>query len=331
MKDMFKKESFILADFDAKQKRQSIIVTCLLCLFFVFSAFTFVNALYCFTDVVGAIVSGSVDVALKELVRSIPLFLSFLMTLWTLLLFHGHFRNVSEDRRIRSLYKNAIAILVFAGLNILTILVGLIDGEYSSIVEGAPSPIYPLDAFLYSLLFVAIGVLAILYGKKWRNAHPYVVPSRGPIVTRARFPYCFFVAIWMLFALYCFGAFFIGLFILDFLHEYALYAVALLFVFLVNACFLIVWELYYNQLKPEMRKKLLMPLALIGLGVSLAVAIFYFVALSTNLDAPSKVGYGLQPIAFAASVNIASMLMVMVPVIVSIVALIKGSVMRKQK
>ena len=331
MKDLFNKENFVLSTFDAKQKRQSLVLSCLLILFFICSALTFINALYCFTDIVGCIVSGSPDVAIHDLLHSVPMFLSFFMTLWTLLGLHAFFRNASDERRNRSIFKNAIAILCFAGVNILYILVGLIDGQYGSLVEGGPSPIFPLDAILYSLLFIAIGVLALLYGKKWKDRAPYVVPSRGPIVQRARFWYCFFVSIWMLFALYCFAAFFFGFFIIDFVHGYQAYSIALMLVFLVNACFFIIWEFFFNELKEEKRKQYLFPMALIGLGISVVTAAFYFIALGLNLDAPSNIGFGLLPIAFAASVNIATMLMVLVPVIVSVVALIKGAKARKQK
>ena len=35
MKDLFNKENFVLSTFDAKQKRQSLVLSCLLILFFI--------------------------------------------------------------------------------------------------------------------------------------------------------------------------------------------------------------------------------------------------------------------------------------------------------
>ena len=121
-----------------------------------------------------------------------------------------------------------------------------------------------------------------------------------------------------------------GLFIIDFKHGYQAYSIALLLVYLLNACYFIQWELFFNEMKDEKRKEYLFPLSLVGLGVSLMVAAFYFIALGNNLDGPSNVGFGVLPVAFAASVNIAIMLTVLVPTIVSIVALIKGLKLRKQ-
>ncbi|MCR5349230.1 MAG: hypothetical protein K6E59_06480 [Bacilli bacterium] len=329
MKKFFDKENFVLSSFDPKARRQSLVLSLLLIFFFAIAAFTFFNMLYCFADVVGSIVSGSPDVAILDFLRSLPVFLTFFMTLWGLLLLHAFFRNVSEERRIHSLKKDATTILSFAGLNIVYILSRTVSGAYLSLVEGSPSALYPLDALLYSLLFVAIGVLALVYAKKWQDKLPYVVPSRGPIVKRARFVYCLFVTFWMLFALYGFGAFWIGLFIIDFLHGYLFFSIALLLVFLVNFLFLAVWEFYFNELKEEKRKEFLLPLSLVGLGCSAVTAVIYFIALGNNLDGPSNVGFGVLPVAFAASVNIATLLLVATPVIVSIVALVKGLLARK--
>ena len=90
------------------------------------------------------------------------------------------------------------------------------------------------------------------------------------------------------------------------------------------------WELHYNCLKEEKKKEQLFPLAIIGLCISVATMVFYFVALGLNLDGPSNVGFGILPVAFAASVNIATLIVVFTPLIVSVVALIKGLLMRKK-
>ena len=60
-----------------------------------------------------------------------------------------------------------IAIIAIAGINIIYVIVGLIVGKYVSIVEGAPSAIYPLDSVLFSLFGIAIAVANILYVKKY--------------------------------------------------------------------------------------------------------------------------------------------------------------------
>ncbi len=331
MKGLFNKENFVFSSMDKEQRKQSWIVFGLLALFFIISSFTFVNMLYSFTDIIGCIVSGSPDVAIKDLVRNLPLFFSFFMTLWVLLAIHAFFRNVSEEQRMKSLKKDAIVVLALSLVNFFYVVIGRFAGLYSNFAEGSPSPWFPLDAMLYSLPFIAVSTVTLLDGPALLKDHPYTVPSRGPIVTKGRFPYCLFIVLWMLFALYGFSGFFMGLFILDFVHGYLAYSIALLLVFLLDASSFIVWELYYNQIKAEKRKELLLPLGIIGVVVSVLVAGFYFIALGNNLDGPSNVGFGLLPVAFAASVNIATLLCVATPLIASIVALIKGILLKKQK
>ena len=315
MKKFFSKDNFVLSTFDKKQRLQSLIVSIALIVFFAFSAFTFFNAMYAFADCIGSIVSGSADAALRDAGRSIPLFLSCFMSIWALLLVHGLFRNVSDEKRIKSLKKNAIALLAFAFVNLVAIIVMLIMGKFHSLVEGAPSPFYPLDSILYSLIFVALGIFALLYASKLQEKLPYL--------------YCTFMSFWMLIALYSFASFAIGLFILDFGH-YFFFSFALTLVYFINCLFLVVWELYFNELKEEKKKEFLLPLAAVGLIVSIVVAAIYLIGLGTNLDAPSNAGFGVLPVAFAASVNIATLIIVFTPLIVSVVALIKGLIIRKK-
>ena len=330
MKKFFSKESFILSTFDKKQKIQSLIVSLALIAFFVLSAFAFFYALYAFADCIGSIVSGSVDAALRDAGRCLPIFLSCFMSIWGLLLAHGLFRNVNDEKRVKSLKKNAIALLAFVAVNFVAIIVMLIMGKFHSIVEGAPTPIYPLDSILYSLIYVALAVFALIYLNKLQDKFAYVVPSRGPIVTKARGLYCTFVSFWLLIALFSFASFAMGLFIVDFAHGYVLFSIGLLLVYCLNALFIGAWEFYYNELKEENRKAFLLPLAIVGLIASILVAVIYFVGLAINLDGPSNVGFGVLPVAFAASVNIATLIVVFTPIIVSIVALIKGLIARKK-
>ena len=76
---------------------------------------------------------------------------------------------------------------------------------------------------------------------------------------------------------------------------------------------------------------MLLPLSLISTGVSVVVTIIYFVSLATDLDAPSNGGFGMLPVAFAASVNIATLIVVFLPVIFSLVALVKGLILKFRK
>ena len=330
MKKLFDKENFVFSSLNKHQKHQSLFVSLVLIVLFIFAGFTFFNALYCFSDIVGCIVSGSPDVAIKDLLRSLPIILSSFMSIWALLLFHASFRNADEERRIKSYKKNSIALIAMAGVNILYVFIMRFAGKFLSLVEGSPSHLYPLDAILFSLFYLCMGVLTLLYVLKWKDARPYEVPSRGPIVKKARFVYCFGVSIWMLIALFTFAAFFIGLFIIDFKHGYQFYSISLLIAYALSFLYLMVWEFFYNEVKEEKKKEYLLPLGICGTCLSVLVLILYFVSLGLNLDAQSNMGFGVLPVAFAASVNIATMVVVICPFIVALVTLIKGLIARKK-
>ena len=115
MKKFFSKDNFVFCSLEQKEKRISLCLSCVMMLAFVLSCFTFFNSIYVISDCVGSIVCASIDVSLKDLLRSLPIFLTCFMSIWTLLLCHAFFRNVSEERRNKSLFKNSIVILEYKG------------------------------------------------------------------------------------------------------------------------------------------------------------------------------------------------------------------------
>ena len=326
MKKMFDRNNFVNADLSGKQKKHSLAVTLCLALLFVISAFTFMNFLYCLSDCIGSIVCASVDVALRDALRSLPIFLSFFVTLSGLMVAHTFYRNESGEILQKRVKKHALIGIVTGAVIIVYVFVMLIAGKYLSIAEGAPSRLYPLDSVLYALLFIALDAFILLTGASNR----YDGPSRAPLLNKGRGCKCFFRTIWLLIGLYGFCGFFYSIFIVDFSNGYVFYSIAVMLVSLVAFLSVAVWELYYNNLTSEKKKELTLPLAIVSLAVSVVMVIVYFIALKGNLDGPSNVGFGILPIAFSASVNFATLLVVATPLIVSVTALIKGLVRKKK-
>ena len=331
MKKFFDRNNFVLAKQDGKQKKQSVIVMAAVIVFFILSAFTFMNFLYCLSDCIGSIVCSSADVALRDALRSCPIFLSFFLTLSGLMVAHTFYRNESPVILHKKAKKHTAIGIVLGALIIVYVIVMRIAGKYLSLVEGAPSPIYPLDSVLYALLFIVLGVLVMLFLKKDAASQLFCGPSRAPLQKKGRGVRSVFRTFWLLIALYGFCGFFYSFFIVDFSIGYVPYSIAMLLVSFVACLTLAVWELFYNNLTAEKRKEFTLPLAVISLGVSVAVTVFYFLALKGNLDGPSNVGFGLLPVAFSASVNFATLIVVIAPLIVSVTALIRGLSRRKHK
>ena len=322
MKTMFDRSSFVFSGLDPKQKKQNIAVMLSLVFFFILSAFTFMNFLYCLSDCIGSAVSGSADVSLRDALRSLPIFLSFFMSLSGLMTAHTFYRNESPDILRRRAKKHAVIGIVTGAFIIAYVIAGVISGRYLSVTEGAPSALYPLDSMLYSLAYIAFGIFILMYFRK--ASTPYSGPTRAPIPKRFRILRCFFRTFWLLIGLYGFCGFFYSFFIVDLSEGYIPYIAAVMSVSLAAFLTLAVWELYYNNLIEEKRRALTLPLALISLAVSAAAAVFYFIALKGNLDGPSNVGFGILPVAYSSGFNLATLLVVAVPLIVSVTALVKG-------
>ena len=330
MKKLFDKSNFTLSSFDKKQKTQSLVVSLLVIASFVMAAFTLFDALYAFSDIVGCFVSNSPDVAAKDALRSAPIFLMFFMSILVVILFHVTFRRTDEQKWKKELIGYSVAIIAIASINIVYIIVGLIVGKYYSLVEGAPSLLYPLDSILYALFGILIAVANILYLKKYAEKYPYIVPVRSGIVTKVRIVYCIPLVVYLLIALFGLSGGLYSIFIYDFMHEYAFYGVGVILAYLSSPLILGGWEFYYNELKEEKKKELLFPLSLISTGVSVLFASIYFISLQTNLFAPSNGGFGMFPVTFSASVNIATVIVVALPVVFSLVSVVKGLILKRK-
>ena len=325
---MFDRDNFVCPS-SGSRKAGIVSFACLVCLY-VITAFTFMNALYCFSDCVGSTVAGSADIALRDAMRSVPVFLSFGVTLGGLMICQAFFRNESPAILAKKAKKHAVITVAVGAVIIIYTFAMRIAGRYLSLTEGAPSPFYPLDAVLYALLFIAGGVCVLVYFKKYAGRMPYTGPSRPLARGKAGFFRNLFVTLWFLFGLYGFCGFFYSIFIVDFSHGYLPYTLASMFASLVTFLSFAVWELCYNALKPEKRGVAMLKISAVCLCVSAVSAVFYFVALKFNLDGPSNVGFGLLPVAFSASVNFATMISVLTPIVASVAGLLRSLSLKKR-
>ncbi len=302
-------------------RRRSILSVLAVTVCFVLSAFTFMNFLYCLSDCLGSVVCGSLDIALRDALRSVPIFLSFFLSLCGLTVAHTFYRNESGEILRKQAKMRAVLSVILGAVIAVYVLIMRLAGRYSSLTEGGPTRLYPLDALLYAIACIACGASVLAHLKR---SPDFAGPCRAPIPRRGKVVRYVFRFLWLLIALYGFCGFFFGLFILDFSAGYVPYTLAFLLVSLVAFLSIAVWELYYNNLTEARRRAVTLPLTLVSLAVSLAAAILYFLALKHNLEGPANVGFGVLPVAMSASVNLATLLVVVTPLIVSVVALVKG-------
>ncbi|MBR6915636.1 MAG: hypothetical protein IKN36_04695, partial [Clostridia bacterium] len=108
---------------DRKQIKQNLVVTAAVTLFFILSAFTFMNFLYCLSDCVGSIVCASPDVALRDAIRSCPIFLSFFLSLSGLMTAHTFYCNESPGILRKKAKKHAVIGIVLGVTVIVYVIV----------------------------------------------------------------------------------------------------------------------------------------------------------------------------------------------------------------
>ena len=145
MRKMFDRNNFVLSGLDKRSLIQTLIVMGALVIFFIFSAFTFMNFLYCLSDCIGSIVCSSADVAAKDALRSLPIFLSFFLSLSGLMVAHTFYRNESADILRKRAKKHAAIGVVIGAIIILYVIIMRIAGKYLSLFEGSPSLLYPFE------------------------------------------------------------------------------------------------------------------------------------------------------------------------------------------
>lgn len=330
IKELFNKETFVSNNVDKTSKKHSLILTIITAVLYVFAAFCMFNFIYAMCDVVGSFVSGSPDAAIRDILRSLPIFLSFVATYNLLALAHNFRRNVSKEIRNKSLKYNSIAAISLAGVIIVTAFINLFRGAYDNLIEGYPSPLYPLDSILYSLFIIAVGILSLVYSKKWEEKHPYLGVNRSPSAEgKEKVVHHIFLVIWTLISLYGLAAFILSPIFIDWIHGHVFFSLMLVLMLILPTIYLLWWEFYYNELKATNRKNNLIP-ALVGLCVGVIVVGLYCLAYNLDPQAPNLADFTLLAIDYTASVNATALLYSACNLIVPFVAVIKAIIANKK-
>lgn len=323
IKDLFNKDLFVSSGCDKKAKTQSLIVTLVVAFLYACCAFCMFNFIYLICNVVGSIVSGSPECAVRDFIRSSPILLILIATFNLLVSAHNFRRNVSTEIRNKMLMRNSISAIVIAGLTIVLILIFFILGKYDSLIDGYPSYLYPLDAIIFSLLIIGFATISILYVKKFEEKHPYVGVNRAPSTKgklRALRP--IFETIWALAALYGLAAFIFSPVYIDWIHGHVFFSIMLVIMFVLPTVYYLWWEFYYNELKAENHKINLIP-SIVGLCIGVLTVGLYCLAYNLDPQAPNLADFALLAVDYTASVNATALIYSACNIIIPLVALIK--------
>ena len=331
VKDIFNREHFVCTSFDKKAKVQNIIVSVVLAVVFTVAALCTFNFFYVLCDVIGSIVSGSPDCAIRDLLRSLPILLTLLGVCHVFIALHYVRRNVSEEKMTKGLLYNSFAAIAFGGATILFVVIGLFTGIYSKIVTGYPSALYPLDALLGALAIVCVGVCALLWNKLFKEKFPYVVPNRADTAKGVeKIFHHVFVGIWTICALYGLAAVINSTYIVDWTHGHVFYSVMLVIMFILPAIYLGIWEYYFTELKEENRNNMLL-ISIVGTCISVLVVGLYALAYNLDPQAPDLACFGILAVDYTASVNAATYIYAVCNLAVPVTSLVKAILLNKKK
>ena len=156
--------------------------------------------------------------------------------------------------------RNDLAAMLIFGI-IWAVLICLIKQSGSASTDTVIS--------VFSSTSVAAGLLILARGGKFAKYSSLLIGDILAVTPQDLF--------WLLIALYGFCGFFYSFFIVDFVHGYTSYSLAVMLVSLVACLSIAVWELYYNNLSEEERRAKTLKLSLILLCVTVVSAVLYFI------------------------------------------------------
>ena len=312
----------IRAGLNPQEKKQHAFYTILSVLLFLVGSVTFFEALYEFCNMVGAIVSGCPSQAIVELKRVLPLQLTAATEVYLAVWTFNAYRTGEQGKRVRSFRRNGIITMVLGALITCYVIAGLITGQYARLVEGFPSPLFPLDAAIGGLLLVGAGFLAGQYAKVVESSPVYV--SCG-----VRGGFKLFHVISYLIALHSAAACVYGLYVMDWSHGMVAYNIVLWLNYFTAFAMAICYRFVYAETAAADKKKTGRNLAICFLVVNVILFVLYIVIGNRYNEAPNLNAYGILPVEFTSSFNAFLVLMGLNNIVAPLVATLKGLFKKK--
>lgn len=283
----------ITAKLNPSEKRTVVILRIGFVCAFIIAAFLFWDSFYNLCNIIGAIVSGSPDVAIRQLLRMLPLFLTTAcMTLIGLSLL-GCIRRTGDDRR--SKFRRALwGLIVLGFITALYVAIGCITGTYRSIVEHSPAYLYPLDCLIFGAAVAILSVIGLVKEKSLPRRLPDL-----PSVRKTHFQPA--VVISYLVALAGFAACFHSIYAMDWTHGYIFFNIALLLNYASPVVMLCLYLFLYTSAPCNRQSAVMKRYGLMMLIVNIALLALYMIAVEVQNEAPNQNAFGLLPIEFTAS------------------------------
>ncbi len=99
--------------------------------------------------------------------RMLPFLISMTIPAYIMFAYHAFLYPRNFDIKKRGLFINGIVLAALGAGLIFSDIILVATGTLPSLITGGPVAIYPLDNFIASFFYVALGVFAAIYSKKW--------------------------------------------------------------------------------------------------------------------------------------------------------------------
>lgn len=319
------------ATLNKQAKHESLqywILTGVLLFVYMCAAVAFFENLREICNILGAIVEKSPWQAKTHFVRDLPnLFFNF-GVMYLLSFVFRLFRSPDVETQHFLVKKGSITLICFGGAAFLSLLIQLLTGNFS-LIEGHPTPLYPLDLLLATLFMIGLGVTLLVLYPKYHFLDALVGKAPKYSVKR-QVGRAILGTIYMMVAVFAFVGIISPLFMLNYDRSAALFTIALIMTFLSILSGLAVYQFIYPRLKDEDKDNCQFFANINLLFLDIIATMFYLLAIYQNPNVSYEVANSILVIDFTASKNAYPYifgLALYVPLIVSAVKL----ALRKKK
>lgn len=292
---------------------------------FVISSFLLWEFVYEISNMLGSISCGSANQAMEEFKRVCPVIFTCFITIYMAYYLFAAYQAKDGETRIRIWQVNGIVTIILGLMDALLVLIKIADGRYEKLVEGFPTPLFPLDMLIGSLLIALYGALSIRYSARLKekpSVLPYinVVNKKGKVKSSLSICTCFIYLI----ALAGFQACIRGFYVLDFTHGAVFFNIMFWLMYFIPFEMYLVYRYVYIEMPVSKRKENQKKMSLAFLGINVLVLILYLVSVQIYNEAPNLNAFGLLPVDFTAGMNFFLLLFGPVAVLTPLVALLKS-------
>lgn len=284
--------------------KEKKLYTILTIIFWTLASLTLWEFVYELSHMIGAIVCNDLASALDEGLRMLPMTLSMVAYMFFGMFLLNAYTAEGIEARIFNWNIMSIFAYVLGAAVVSCVIVGVINGQYVSLVEGFPTLLFPLDVMMGGFLIIAYGVFShkkALEIKEKGSEQPFSICIFHKVFLYIGRFFCFLS--------YCvstvaFAGFIYGLFVLDFRHGGVFYNIFLLLNYFTAFFMFFAYRFIYidrpNEEKPAALKKY----SLMFLVANIMVFALFMLSVQLDPAAPDRNAFGILPVDYIASVNV---------------------------